>query len=375
MKIGTITVHNGYNYGASLQAYALVEYLRSLNQEAYLIDYRNQRIENLQINQRKTNWNNRHELVRNIKKTINSRALQKMDDKYHQFHQRILDNNHLNIQSNEQLESLTKEYDAFICGSDQIWSSSITGGDIHFFLDFAWKKKMCISYAASVGGKRLDYNSEQKRMIGGFLKDFKALSVREKVNVDEMEEIAGKHCSVVLDPTLLLESKQWEKIANEAKIKRPFDHYVIYYQVLDDDSFYPKALDFAKKRGLPLVRMDWHPSKARVNGCVSVSAQGIGPCEFLNLFLGADFVLSNSFHGTVFALMFEKDFMTYTLNPKHAGKGSRIEELLERVGLDDRVRCDLDDTMCARIDWLDVKMRLSQHVMESKKYLSNALEI
>lgn len=376
MKIGTLTVHNGYNFGASLQAYALVMALRGDDNEAYLIDYRNKCIEDRTNDslRREKSKKLKDKLIYYIKDIFNNKTEKNKKKKYNDFHGEIIDKNIGVVYSKYELRSLNKLYDGFICGSDQIWNYNITQGDYSFFLDFADDKKLKVSYAASLGSSVLNFPHESKKYISILLNRFHQISVREEINVDEIVNLSNKDCHVVLDPVMLLSKEKWIDIAEKANVKLPNKPYIIYYQVLPDDKFYEEAKIFAKRHELDLVRMDWHPLKAWVKGCKSVSTQGIGPREFLKLILHADFVLSNSFHGTVFSIIFQKQFFTFDLCGNNVEKNKRLVQILSDVGLSNRLTRDLKNVEISEIDWEKVFNKMKGKIADSKEFLLKAIK-
>lgn len=157
MRIGTITVQNGNNYGASLQAFALVKYLRKNGWDAYLIDYRNKKIEDRLAEQSFiTSWRGKNQIKKNIR-IILSNAIWKTDryvkeknKAFSEFHKSIFDQSGGTLYDVSELKTLNSLYDAFICGSDQIWNKDITGLDDAFFLSFAnpdkKKNRLCSKF-------------------------------------------------------------------------------------------------------------------------------------------------------------------------------------------------------------------------------------
>jgi len=378
MKIGTLTVHNGYNFGASLQAYALVKALRKIGAEANLLDYRNEKIENFQNRQKKYGWSSVGQLIRNLRiltrKMVDGGATKRTQKKYLDFHKEVLDTECGTLLNAASFSYVNQIYDGFICGSDQIWNERITGSDLIFFLDFAGEYKIKASYAASLGAPKLNYPENKISEIAHLLGTFNAISIRETINKEEIEQLSGKDCTVVVDPVLLLSPEDWISIANTSTLQIPLKPYAIYYQVLEDSCLYKAARNIAEHCGLPLIRMDWHPLKATLKGCKSLSRKGIGPKEFLKLFLNADLVLSNSFHGTVFSLIFKKQFLTFELIDANSAKNKRLEELLDLTGLRSRLTRNFDVSKLTAIDWNTVNNRLEDRIADSKKFLQSVIK-
>ena len=377
MKIATLTVHNGYNFGASLQAFALVTALREMGLEAHLLDYRNENIENVARRQQTANWRDIRCLKKNLtvvaRRVIGRSADNRMKNRYEQFHKSILDPFCGPVYSTSDFTEINRHYDGFVCGSDQIWNYKITGDDLAFFLNFADDNKLKMAYAASLGAPKLNYPVERIEQISHLLHRFDAVSVRESKNQDEVAVLSGQECQCVVDPVLLVDRQKWIEMANMSPVVVPKKPYALCYQVLQDPEFHGFAKQVAQKNGLPLIRMDWHPMKARMKGCQSVSNAGIGPLEFLKLFLNAEVIISNSFHGTVFSMLFNKKFVVHELVHNHAAKNVRIVELLRMVGLSDRMTRDPNCEINAHVDWQAVEARMKPQIGASRTFLKSAL--
>lgn len=364
MRLGTITVHNGYNYGASLQAYALVEVLHDLGVEANLIDYRNKLIEEKQIKKK-------HSLYKKIIKMVllKSKGDAIRKKRFDEFNSNIISGKP--YYSYNELIELNKEYDGFVCGSDQIWNMNITDFDPAFFATFADESKLRISYAASLGEEQID-NDIKKHFFKENLKHLDFISLREKDGAEIVGRYTKKKCSTVIDPVLLLEKQKWIKMAESTKVKKPRYKYAFYYELFKDDNMFNFALKKARENGVKLVRIDILPAKAIIKGCVSLSNKGIGPVEFVDLIQSAEFVVTNSFHGTVFSILFEKEFFVVPLEGKFAGRNKRIENLLDMLSLSDHIvkknKCSYKKT-----DFEDVKKILMKERDIAKEYIINAI--
>lgn len=207
MKVGIITVQNGRNFGASLQAYALVKFLRNNNIDAYLIDYRTRKIEErMKSYDQIKRWNNPTNIKYNLKKyfkeiIFNSAQYDKQrKEKFENFHKQIFDMSLGSLYNCNDLARLNKTYDAFICGSDQIWNPDITDLDDAFFLAFANEGKRKIAYAPSLGMASEKVNSNLKAKLQKKLESVQYLSIREENNKKIVEELTDRKCTTTLDP-------------------------------------------------------------------------------------------------------------------------------------------------------------------------------
>ena len=223
MKIGIITVHNGQNYGASLQAYALVKKLRNMGFDAYLVDYRTKKIEErLSSYRRKEKYNSFSNILKNLRSECSellfdtSEYLKLVTERFEEFHQLILDVNSGEYHACDEMRILNKEYDAFICGSDQIWNPNITDLDDSFFLRFADESSKRVAYAPSLGMRSDSVSKEMEGELKEKLQHIQYLSIREENNKNLIERLTERYCQTVLDPVLLLEKDGWQDLLNSA---------------------------------------------------------------------------------------------------------------------------------------------------------------
>lgn len=356
MRIGTITVQNGYNYGASLQAWGLVAFLRQQSVDACLLDYRTAVIEKKRV--APAGW----------KKLVGRRGKQLRRERFDRFHRQIMAPGEQPRYTHEDLASANDGFDGFICGSDQIWNSAITGLDSAFFLSFAAPGKKRIAYAPSMGRAEV----EDEAAFARLLETVDVLSVRESANAPLVARLAGRPCAVVADPVLLLEKADWDAVADTSEVKFS-GKYVLYYTLHPDEELFAYAKALAKSRGAKVLRLDILPGKAILKGCRSASSKGVGPAEFLAALRGADFVVTNSFHGTVFSLIFEKNFGVKLLSGSVAGKNLRIHELLGNAGMEDRIL--RDNAFLPPVEnWDAARKALADIRAGSAGYLMNALK-
>ena len=225
MKIGIVTFHRAWNYGAKLQAYALQKRLNN-NYETTILDYRCERIER-QYYSRSTGilaslktcakWIIRYPIMR-------VHHLRKL--KYKKFdYEYFLTNS--KIYTPENIETANGDFDAFVAGSDQIWNTDITDKDMNYFLAFAPSNKR-FSYAASFGGKQFD--PQERKEIANYLENFQSILVREKTGKDFLESLnISPEIDVVLDPVFLLSREEWiEEFSLKDKRK---EKYILVYLV------------------------------------------------------------------------------------------------------------------------------------------------
>ena len=330
MTTGTVTWVSFRNYGTQLQAYALQQYLKQAGVENWIvsdreiveeIDRRNeQRMASVQKDAPSVSSVNRPDLE--IPSSQDSRSvLKKVLDRIHKKKKRIqkekikklmqdctkrydqFQNEKLHLVEGLQrkdMPSLDSRFDAYICGSDQIWSLLERNFDPYFFLDFTKKRK--ISYAASVGATEI--GEEQAAKMAPLLLDFHAVSVRERQTAEQLTRWLPKSVSWVVDPTLLLDQEFWKKETQAISVKKR--NHLLCYFLENKPWYFDYAQQLAGHLGLELVLL---PSRTEYASHRWVYPHGVGPLEFVKLVDKADFVLTDSYHGMLFSLNLNKQFL------------------------------------------------------------------
>lgn len=267
------------------------------------------------------------------------------------------------------------EYDYYVAGSDQIWNPRNNNGSGAYFLDFAPAGKKRIAYAPSFGVTELtksyaDFCAER-------LKRFDVLSCREEQGAKLIESLIGVRVPIVLDPVFLLSAEEWSTMMSPV---RPEPRYILCYQVGNAPSLRKaltkRAQQLAEKRNCRIIWIG-RPGYMRLR---DPFAEGwdAGPAEFLRLIQDADAIVTNSFHGLAFSLIFHKEFWIITrANEKDTNKGldSRQVNLLEKTGLISRwvkPGADIPDPV-SKIDYETVDSILRKSQEESRQYLRRAL--
>ena len=363
MKAGLVTFYHIHHYGALLQAAATERAVESLGGECEIIDYYvNQ---NNDLFRKPTGVGS---AAADVHTALHYKALR---DRYQRFERFSKD--HLRIsghrfESLEELRSAELPYDLILSGSDQIWNPKIFPDgrfDPVFFGAFSTRRK--IAYAPSFGVPHIPEGMEEE--LRSYLEQFSHISVRERQGREIVKEITGKDVPVVLDPTLLLTAEQWSAMA------APPDRssgYILCYCISKPGALAPYIQRLAEETGLPVVQLCGIRQKVHPKAACVLDA---GPSEFLGLFQNASYVCTNSFHGTVFSVQFQKPFFTAVAPSELAApESSRTFSILSRLGLTERIigtgaTAGLDAT----IDWADVDRRLRAARQSSLDYLRAAL--
>lgn len=358
MKIKTITCHDVYNLGASLQAYALAAYLKACGHDVQIIDYKPEYLSRHYSLTAVPNPRYHRPVIRQMYllaklpgRLIARRSLRKQ--RFDAFRQTYLPVTEGRYHSAEELRQNCPEADVFIAGSDQIWNPEFPNGrDPAFFLDFVPAGSKRVSYAASFAVESLP--QDVRALVKPWLSGLDAVSVRESSAVTILEDL-GIRGRQVTDPVFLLPKEHWEGMAH-----RPVEKdYILVYDFDANPTIAAMAKKLADETGRRII------SFFPMDGADAVW-QNAGPLEFLGAVLNAGVVISNSFHATAFSLIFEKDF--YVLNRKEK-INTRMRDLLGSVGLAERLISHADELTDSAICWQNVGEALSKQIEGSKEFL------
>ena len=364
-KIGITTFHRAHNYGAVLQAYALKKALEKENNQVEFIDYISDDMEKM------------YKVIKISKKNMYTRVKSfiaaiayfgKNKSRYNNFN-KFIDKNFKMTHKYSSIEELKKDpptEDIYITGSDQVWNPEITGGlsDI-YTLNFGSDRINRVSYAASIGN-----NSLGKEDYQGKLSKLNYISVREETAKNLLQPIINKPIKVVVDPTLLIDSKEWEE---EFDLKdNEKEPYILTYHVAEYPEYVKIINELSRKTGLKVITFEKRKKKNYNN--ILRCAYADGPEEFVRLIKNAKYVVTTSFHATVFSVIFHKKLFVVP----HNSTGSRMIDLLNKLGLQDRIyysleefkNCDYD----REINYKKVEEKLSKEREESLIFLKNALK-
>lgn len=372
MKTGLVTFYHIHHYGALLQAAATERAVERLGGECEIVDYFvNQ---NNDLFRRPTGLGS---AAADAHTALHYQALKTRYQRFEAFARRNLRISGHRFESLEELRAAELPYDVILAGSDQIWNPKIFPDghfDPVFFGVFSQRRK--IAYAPSFGVPRIPEGMEDE--LRGYLAAFSHLSVRERQGQKIVEDIAGKTVPVVLDPTLLLTRDQWAAMANTPSgypsggdLNTPRG-YILCYCISRPGALAPYIQSLADRTGLPVVQLCGVRQKVHPRARCVLDA---GPAEFLGLFQNAAYVCTNSFHGTVFSVQFQKPFFTAVAPGELAEpESSRTFSLLSTLGLTERIIGKGDTAgLDAGIDWAAVEVRLDAARQSSLDYLRAAL--
>lgn len=364
MKVDIITMHCPLNYGAVLQTYALQSYIEDLGHSVEVIDYRPKYLIHSQklfyIGNKRAKSNPLFAAVYIVLKLLQRIKIKR---NFNQFIQKYLKLSDIRYNTYEELVKNPVKADVYICGSDQIWNTALpNGSDDAYFLSFVQKGSKN-AYAASLAIST-ELDTKHKERFKRLLSDFSAISVREDAAISLLSFL-GKDIAQVLDPVFLLSKEEWIARFNLQRTTI-FHPYILIYPMGDGQNVLCQAKRLACKTGLPIFSIS--QSRKR-EGYVTKTFSDIDPIEFVDLVLHAEYVVTNSFHGTAFSIIFKKNFWACNI----ANTSSRIESLLRCTGLTNRLIEDSDSTidLLAAPDYatLDEKQQDLTHF--SKHFLEN----
>lgn len=359
-KIGIVTFHRAANFGAMLQSFALKKSLQALGYNSTeIIDYRSPSIENIY----KYHWSYCYKRA-----SVSLRGIVKIIGKLGYVY--ILKRRLKNFRRFEK-KYLTPspnpftDYDVIVFGSDQIWNIGITQNDDTYFGDIGTDKVKKISYAASLGHGDVATLKSKARL----LKTFSAIGVRETQLGPVLSEI-GIDSFPCLDPTLLLQCDKWLKYLGIPQNTKEKKEILLIYCIRDKERVLNAVRPIAVESGMDIVILEASET-LNVHG-FSKRASYYAPREFVRCFSEARFVVTDSFHGTVFSILFHKPFVSCCLGD---GRDGRAESLLSQIGLNGRLQNPEDISVSSfnDIDFISSDEKLDSLREKSIEFLSEAV--
>ncbi|MBQ6366377.1 MAG: polysaccharide pyruvyl transferase family protein [Oscillospiraceae bacterium] len=361
MRIAVITFHNTSNFGATLQCVALSCYLKEMGHQVEVINYlppyiRDKKSIIKELKKIKYADNKPKATVKGMAYLLHAREIGCKNRRFEKFIQKNLNLSHPYFTYSSLIDD-PPAADLYLCGSDQIWNPSLTGGDFDeaFFLRFAKGKKA--SYGASLGELNID---DHRDRLAALTEDFSAISVRENSARKKLESALNRRVETVLDCTLLI-GKEAYSVMESREHNRP-EPYLLLYNIQNSAVSVALAKRISKEKGLRII--DISPNFfVKIPGAKNM--KDIGPDVFLSLFHNASYVVTNSFHGTVFSIIYEKQFITIP----HSKRASRMLDLLEILGLKDRIALESGYHEHSLIDYKEVNGKLQLAREKSLSYL------
>ena len=361
MQIKTITCHDVYNLGASLQAYALMKYLENCGHDVEIIDYKPFYLDhyfdftkiNPKFNKPVIKW---LYLLAKLPSRIAALKTRAAFDFFKHKYLKITDKRY---RTNDELKSHLPQADCYICGSDMIWNSEHHNGkDPAFFLEFVPDNKRKIAYAASFA---IEYIApEHKAKNQQWISRLDAISVREDTALKILADINIKRGVHVVDPVFLLSATEWNKIA---RFPTKLERYIFVYDFEKNPLIEKLAKEYAKKTRCKIFSV--YPTFY-----ANQSFPHIAPDEFLAMIKNAELVITNSFHGVAFSIIFKRNFLVIKRHGQAVN--SRMESLLRMCNIENRLITNLNDgiqILNYNIPYNEIGEILDKKILFSKEYL------
>lgn len=368
-SIGIITYHHYYNYGTMLQALALQKKIEECGYQSEIIDYKTKRLTSVKNTfflrlKRVPIYILEFQKYNTLRK---SRAdLDEKNRAFERFYNQYLKVSNTAYDSVDELNSECPVYDGYIVGSDQTWNPFVSGRPEAFYLPFVKNDAKKGSYAPSLAVSSL--TEEQSRFIKERLSCFKWLSVREKTGAQLLESVLGKNVTQVLDPTLLLDKEQWMQYGSH---KFDEEKYIFVY-LLGEKKEHRKIIDnLQKKLGLKVICMPVSYLELANKNYKHVYG---GPDDFISLIANAELVCTDSFHGTMFSINFEKQFYSFCKTDDNvvSSENSRLKDALEMFGVEDRLITDTPSKI-VEINYKEIIKKVNREKEKSLSYLQEML--
>ena len=367
--------YKNYNYGGQLQAWALSYVLKRQNKDCVHISFQSKakfkssvwaRLSSITV-EKILNKLNQFFNLKFKKKLVNRRT------KFIEFEREIP---HTKVYCEKTINECVEANDIFVVGSDQVWNPDWTSST--YFLDFVPTSNLKISYAASLGKNRI--SNKFLGNVSRYLDDFDYISVREKEAKEILENYLDKRISLVLDPTLLMDEKEWGSLAVPPVKDRS---YLFVYLLGNNKNHKKKIKEYAKRRNLEIVYIPHVHFYYQIadNSFADKELYDIGPKEFLGLIQNATEVITDSFHGCVFSIIFKKQFCALKRHQDNlaANMNSRLYTLFDSLELRSRLfedyfsSEDMLKIMSSPIDYENTEKILVELRKQSLDYLMNAV--
>lgn len=358
MRIKTITCHNVYNLGASLQAFALEKYLEMLGHDVEIIDYQPIYLQHYRLLGVSNPRYDRPFLkeayqIAKLPGRLYDRLTSKRKKNFDKFSEEYLRSTAERYSNSDELAASPPHADIYVAGSDQIWNPLFKNGkDPAFFLNFAADSGRRISYAASMAVEELSADDVVRMKL--WLSRFDAISVRESSAVRILSGM-GLRAVQSVDPVFLLPPEIWCNIA----VLPETSGYILVYDFDRSEIVQEIVESLSKRTGKKIVSLfpvDW----------ADAVIGDAGPREFLGAVLNADIVVSNSFHATAFSIIFQKDF--YVVG-RTENINSRMSDLVQDLEITDRMISSIPQST-ESVDYSRVIPILNRKIEDSKNYLS-----
>lgn len=361
-KIGLLTFHTPDNYGAVYQAYALQTYIQKfLKRDIEIIDF----------------CTKKHIAAYNIFKKLSNNPIKNMalqfltllkypqfkekKKKFKEFRKIFLNISSKRYKTEEEFLNHKEQYHTYIVGSDQVFNPHNEYLKA-YYLGFPKKGCRKIAYAPSFGIS--DFNDTITETILPYLKDFDMISCREKQGAEYLRRILGHDVTTVVDPVFLIDEENWKEIAIVPKEK---GRYIFIYDLAGGEKLIELANKFAKEKNCKIICATSQIKKKYAN---CEMKHNVGPLELLGYIKNAEYVVTDSFHGTSLSLIMRKKLITFIALP-HAA--SRITSIMDSLGTSEQIVTEITGFDISKVTFKNYDEKLNNLVIESKEYIKESL--
>lgn len=367
MKIGIVTFQCADNYGALLQCYALWKLLKNYCPDTEVIDYRNPAVEKVYTRYTKLQRPIYRSLKTNVRAFLTGRIYRRRKAGFERLREKI---DFSRSYTREEALAALPDYSLVFAGSDQIFNPDITYGfdDVYFLQAKGDFQK--VTYAASVGN--LSNSLMQSEEFLDRLGSFDRLSFREaNLTVYALEK--GLDAVQVVDPTLLLTQDEWDAAVLDVQAPADSPYLLLYYLEYNDDLI-QAAESLARKRGLLIYSFGRRWKKMLTpEGRLYRYCDDAGPLDFVKLIRDAACVVTNSFHGTAFSVIYRKDVFIF----RHSTSSARVESIADMCGITNRIFSSYDEFDTRQTTENDIvynEERMAEAIRMSKEFIKETVE-
>ena len=366
-KIGIVTNYGNYNFGTSLQNYAVEHVLKSLGFDVETIIKSTNKHGNIgELKNKISKFKDMSfkikcfEIYKKIvKKTYELEYKEELEKRKNAFN--TFSNQFLNQRNYRINKELGKKFDYFIVGSDCIWGPS--ENTFFAFLEFAPKNKK-IAFAPSFACSTIPKEYKEKYREG--LSGFAHLSIREQAGVNIIKELIGRNAELLVDPTMLLSREHWVSISKKS-VNKPREKYLLNYMLGKTPYKWKKQINkIADRYNLKIVKIAEIKERKRF---------GAGPQEIIDYLKSAEIVVTDSFHATIFSILFSKPFIVYDRQMDFYSCFSRLETLLNKFKFEKRFVDNMDECNVFNINFSHTKAILEKERKKSYNYLKKSLGV
>lgn len=377
MKIGLCACYDTYNYGSQLQSYASLITLQEMGHDVEIIKYKKKLTPGFIIKSVPRIFNS--SFIKRRKRIYHNKKLAKTNKLYstivsnrnHQFKQFINENFQKYVSVSygyKNLKNNANKYQIIVVGSDQLWLPSGMASNFYNLM-FVPDKIKKVSFATSFGVSNIP--EYQKKKTKYYLERFNNISVREDAGKKIVENLTDKKAVVVVDPTMMLTANKWNEIIGDRFIK---GKYIFCYFLGNKSEYREQVNEFAKKNNIKVMNLAYVDEYVESDDYFN-NVENVGPFQFLNLIKNAEYIFTDSFHGSVFSIIFQKQFLIFDRFEynDNDSRNSRIDNLTKIFELEDRRYNGNIDAIFKAIDYKKVLYKLEIERRKTREFLIDAL--